>query len=465
MRHMQEIFSVDISLKSRMSSRKHFKQVLLSVVRRGYGLRDASAAKSQHDSMCDRNLYDALMTLFDNVENTKRPFLTYAITILDQSAEPDLIVAKLSEVCDRAIRCASARRQAFNTLVTSSFQHMDNPAESKCAANVMPLSQTVGHLDNPQGALARLAECFEDYIDDHKEKAFNSSVVQPCRFYFHLIGDNFGKDHVNIHGMNWYLAVLHATLGIQLPVLPQYSDTDQIGVAPYWERLGHPAWDVFCNPSNFGKDFEGIPELRRCDKDIMLRAEGGEGGQLFCGLPREVGNEAVNPDEATAAKRKRYALIVNRFAHFFTREFFIRKAIECLNSEIKPEHAGFRRACQTLYRMYRDHWLIDAETFVEYIYDDDMFTSFNEKRAGRFLAWLGVVKPIDADCLHFTSEIKGESDESQQNEPYGKLARCTSRKMICSLCAQVADNSVDILCSRCSLQAANIAMCPIINVD
>mgnify|MGYP004284492359 CR=1 FL=1 len=46
-------------------------------------------------------------------------------------------------------------------------------------------------------------------------------------------------------------------------------------------------------------------------------------------------------------------MYAERFAHFFSKDFLVRKAFEALNSESKPEHAGFRRATETLEDLYR----------------------------------------------------------------------------------------------------------------
>lgn len=45
-------------------------------------------------------------------------------------------------------------------------------------------------------------------------------------------------------------------------------------------------------------------------------------------------------------------MYAERFAHFFSRRFFVRKCFESLHSEVKPEHAGFRAAVGTLYAEY-----------------------------------------------------------------------------------------------------------------
>ena len=85
--------------------------------------------------------------------------------------------------------------------------------------------------------------------------------------------------------------------------------------------------------------------------------------------------------------QERLALYLERFAHFFRRDFFVQRCFEKLNSEDKPSHAGFRRACATLYAVYREEQLVGRasvsasacsapEDFSEFCYKDDMFTEF-----------------------------------------------------------------------------------------
>jgi hypothetical protein len=64
----------------------------------------------------------------------------------------------------------------------------------------------VSELDCREGALERLYAVFGDYLDEHKERAFKSAFEEPARFYFDCVGDAVGRDHVNVHGLNWYLA-------------------------------------------------------------------------------------------------------------------------------------------------------------------------------------------------------------------------------------------------------------------
>ena len=58
---------------------------------------------------------------------------------------------------------------------------------------------------------------------------------------------------------------------------------------------------------------------------------------------------------------RQLTVYLERFAYFFSSEFLIRSAFETLNSEVKPEHAGFRAACRTLFTAYAQEFGLDAE--------------------------------------------------------------------------------------------------------
>ena len=48
-----------------------------------------------------------------------------------------------------------------------------------------------------------------------------------------------------LHGLNWYLALIHATLGVQLPLLPDYNDHNGPwnGTVDFWRGMDDGAWE------------------------------------------------------------------------------------------------------------------------------------------------------------------------------------------------------------------------------
>lgn len=385
-----ETFKADPSLQKEMGTRDAFDAVALQAIKKGYRLSTDDSAAEQRDLVHNCNVLHKMKALY-NTAAARQPYLTYAVKILAKFEHPDAIVAKLSEVCDRAERCTSAQRQAFNLLVAHSFHLLEVHDRGSDDCN----------LESREGAFAHVLRCMEDFLDDHKERAFKASFMEPTRFYFDLVGDACQRDHVNVHGLNWYLALLHSALGVQVPLLPEYNDPHVMGFADFWKALEDEAWECFSDPAHFGADFEGIPKLREYRRRLLRqnvpRCQFPIGHATR--TPKQFGNDVVNPAHHCSTRRRELAIYAERFAHFFSHGFFVQKALETLNSEVKPEHAGFRKACETLYRFYRSEKHtetspMDEDTFLEYCYVDEYFMELDIARVASFFAWLGVVKPM-----------------------------------------------------------------------
>jgi len=388
-RYIDLEFKKNPKLKSTMKSQSEVTNIVEKLITKAYPAK-LKYPRSVNDIVHECNIFDSVMKLFPNLR-WRQPYLTYAMDLLYQHAEPDTILSKLSETCDRANRCSSAQRQAFNILICAAYN-----------CNTLKLTRAPAYddLSTKEGALMRVYECIEDFLDDHKERAFMSAFIAPARFYYHITHNDFGKDHVNIHGLNWYLAVLHSTLGVQLPYLPEMSDDGVIGIIDFWSGLTDDAWSTFSDPMSFGVDFEGIHtfknksshQLRSFFKKTVNDNEFPIGHRTT--RPKILGNDAVNTSSHLSEIRRKLSLYLNRFAYFFSQDFLVKKLFETLNSEMKSEHIGFRKAFETLYQVYRSECLSDqdADNYIEHCYVDEYYTNLDIFKTGRLLSWLKVTK-------------------------------------------------------------------------
>jgi hypothetical protein len=271
-------------------------------------------------------------------------------------------------------------------------------------------------------ALAKVYGCVETYLDGHKEKAFHSAFLEPARLYFDIVGNMHEKDHVNIHAINWYLALLHGGLGVQLPLLSSYNDGDVIGVCDFWDGLTEKAWNLFKEEGNFGKAFEGILDFRVFSKRGAFKKRSLIPGQFANGKRHAKASHLGN---VAAKGAPELATYLERYAHFFRRDWLARRMFENLNAESLPEYAGFRKACETLYRSYplRE---ADKETFVEFAYADEYFTELDVERVGEFFEWLKVLKERPGSRL---SEARLSSSRTIADSPAeGPAARDAPRE-------------------------------------
>ena len=300
-----------------------------------------------------------------------------------------------------AIMDVQKKKRAHHKDIDKLTLHIDDGASVVKRLPSIKRSYSSGEdLESYTNALQRFYEIMEDYIDDHKENAFQSSFVEPSEFYFHFKNrrEGWNEDNVVTHSINYYLTLLNSTVGVHLPMLPAYWENWPETVCDFWAGLSDEAWEQFSAINHFGISYEGISELKNHAKKYIKngnipRAQFPKGSRPP--PAKEFANNNVNPN-GNANHRKALALYIERFASFFKLNFFVYKAFNKLYSEEKPEHAGFRRACATLYNVYRNEQSPDyEEEFIEYCFKDEMFMELDIERVARFFVWLGVVKPTE----------------------------------------------------------------------
>jgi hypothetical protein len=261
--------------------------------------------------------------------------------------------------------------------------------------------------------------------------------------------------------------LLHTGLGAALPFLPDFNDQFALGFADAKAGLAPEAWDAFAAPSTFGAEFGGIPTVRSVDFGSgEMVVDDGFAQELPAGVhtryPRDFAAILSHPtSKKAAAVRTRLAPHLERFASFFERDFFLRRALETLNAEHKPEHAGWRKALAVVYDAFRSEVDVDAASFTdaehgvpaslepscdEYCYLDEFFTSLDYDKVERLFAWLGFVKgPKMAEVCPICCEEKLTVEVLDHWEAAGDIsdhkmcADCRRRndKNECPFCKEV----------------------------
>jgi len=159
-------------------------------------------------------------------------------------------------------------------------------------------------------------------------------------------------DKVESHASHWFICLLQSTLGIHLPAIPAYCVRFSPPLVDFWAGLHDDAWQAFSAAESFGQSWQSIPGFRDTSitKDMVsrrdLRTDQFPRGNDDVSSAKHFANEAVNPSRAKL--RRSCSLYVFRFCIFFRRDFFIGRAFESLNAELKLQHIGVRKAFQTL---------------------------------------------------------------------------------------------------------------------
>lgn len=351
--------------------------------------------------------HDTIKQFYTSREQNRR-HVGLAMLLLLKYETSDGIFALVERLKEYMGRCESARRQAYCCIVRHGAHLLEFPSApgratqwddllhdlqhshraTACACPAEASVKQQGDSALAADALRRIHDCIEDYLDTHKENAFKSAFQEPARLYFDLCGNTHHRDHVNVHGLNGFLCIIRGGLGIRLPLVPFEEDHETFkGCTNMWNGLTIDAWEHFSRKENFGKNFESIKAFQTGrNRFLHTKQYGGEGaGRPF------IGRNAGALELRALRGDPKLLEYVRRYAHFFTPGFLVQRMFEVLNSEIKPEHVGFSKACDTLFALYRAERGVAEEALLEHLYDEYM-TTLDVERAAAFLQWLGVLR-------------------------------------------------------------------------
>jgi hypothetical protein len=294
-RHTRTAAAAIASNPSLGGDRGAYDRAVVKCIVKAYRLANESHARQQTCAVHGGKVFDAFSALYGSVHGDKPRYLCWAVGVLAAHSTADSLVAKVAEVVDRAHRCSSAQKQAYNLLLV----HAGRLSDTALHKDAPPTNAASSRLDTLDGAVARVHECFEDYLDDYKERAYASAFEEPARFYYDAIGDHGGRDHVNVHGTNWYAVALREALGVVVPLVPEEDDPHFMAVVEFWSGLTPAAWDQFKQRESLGKEFEGLAKLRS-NKSRFVRTRVG-GGPFDVRPPRQLG-QRIRSDSGTRTK-------------------------------------------------------------------------------------------------------------------------------------------------------------------
>jgi len=377
-------------MKSALVHQNFFNSTIRRVIQKAYKLTNEKDAMTQKCIICGEMIYPTLTRLWHKLQ-WRRPYMTLGFQYWMHLGQPDELVAKLSGVTERGARCLSVQRQAFDLVVKyADFLVWSSRKKNTERPAVVNASDTMSIED----AREKCREIFEEYIDLHKLMAFDSAFREPTTAYY--IDQNrmgYPKYFTN-HGLNWWLASIMSTLGMQLPLLPLLNDTGSGGTCAFWHApRTNKLWAEFKKPENFGRKFHAIPALKRLKRNSFgstIMSQNDFFGVKFQPSPLKFATAMLS--ERNHVKKK-FALYLERLCHFFTKEFFCAKAIAVLMQENadNPQLLGFRSCMEVIFTEYRTKEGVEEETFQEYVYDEEN-SRYDIDRVNNILWYVGITK-------------------------------------------------------------------------
>jgi len=217
-------------------------------------------------------------------------------------------------------------------------------------------------------------------VDELKEKAFMSTFEEPTKMYFRAVGDQVGFDHVQVHGANWYLALLMSTLKVSCPRQPHIHD-GCTWFADFLEADLGDALNQYWQDQYLGRSFEGLSFTRSLRVQKKMPAY----TFIFQGSnPKEMANNALNPFPENAARRAHFARYLERFAHYFSEDFVLERLWQCLFQTCEADLAIY-------FEHFRRERGVEEEDVRYWVHDPEDFSIRRECLTDLFSA-VGLVK-------------------------------------------------------------------------
>eukprot|EP00467_Chlorarachnion_reptans_P002206 CAMPEP_0114518172 /NCGR_PEP_ID=MMETSP0109-20121206/18296_1 /TAXON_ID=29199 /ORGANISM="Chlorarachnion reptans, Strain CCCM449" /LENGTH=550 /DNA_ID=CAMNT_0001698763 /DNA_START=39 /DNA_END=1688 /DNA_ORIENTATION=- len=399
---LAKYFKDDQSMSKKYRESKYYEEMLEKLIAHAFKC-DKKDARKKSDISGNGNIFNTLKALWSKL-NWRRPLLTLAVELYGKHGNPDSILAGFGTTVYLANNCITAKRIAFNFLLANAHR-ATMEFEAKAAGDSGAAEKKKDPKDmNFEEAKEMIYEMIEVYLDQHKEYALKSSVLEPTKYIYQLRNQEHNKNSNDVHGYNYPAAMVLSCLHVQLPMIPMMGDTysDQ-GFLDVWDVEGsEEMWKLFKKPENFGRAFTGMKKpLGKISFGKSMKSKPPSGHFKDLGkvpTPKFIANVAVNPDTKYDNVRqhigKKY---ISKFAYFFTKQFFLKKCFEVLNQEAIPEYIGFPQAFQKVFEEYKrlkkaQNEEIKDATVNEWLYDE-YFIEIQIDRVWELFTFLNITKP------------------------------------------------------------------------
>jgi len=410
-----ESLSVDFADKPHilvaLIDHKFFEYTVVALIKKAFRLKDDGKARAKKCLLTNYNI----MQMLKNVSTFlkwRKPYFTLALQYWLHLASADAIVAKIMELVDRSSRCESAKRLGFDMAIRYASELVRH--SKKCGEQRKDIGRELeGFADEAKekdstqllDAKIRCRAIFEDYVDLHKRLAFRTAFSEPSNGYYKANRNNWGMGGYEVHGLNWWLAGLMSTVGLQLPILPYLSDYAPCGLVNFWHAKGGEAmWKELKKQENFGKSITHIPELKELINDRAKMGKTLEND--FQGIPWQkpiTFGQKLASTQSTQKQREAWKLYVDRMCYFFSREYFCAKAVAILMQENtdNPTFLGFRDCMTELFIHYKKFknegieddakLLVPEESWLDFVYDEDTY-KYDIDRVNNLLWFADITK-------------------------------------------------------------------------
>lgn len=307
----------------------------LRATRKAFGLSSDAEARVYRggvSGLATGNMFQGAILLYEGL-TWERPYLAEALSLLCDGEDAFSLQVTLALLRRGADECHARKVYAFNAV-------LGRLPVTAASLGGWPLPRP-GGASALEVARAAVLAVVTELVEETKEAAFSTVFLEPTKMYFQAVHSS-GFNDVDVHGANVYLAILMATLGVELSRRPFLYDDTNAGVADFLGAGMHESLSILWREEHFGRAWESIGELRRRRpkaRNFVPQHFIFDECVSLLGLCRACGvaNAAIDP-EGSEAKRGRLAAYLEHFAFWFSRGFMLPRMVNrLLGDEGRPE--------------------------------------------------------------------------------------------------------------------------------
>jgi hypothetical protein len=325
------------------TSATSFETTLVSAIKKATGARSDSAARRAVGAL--PGILDMRCGWYDEIQlycqglSWEQPYLYEALARLTSSEDESGLLIVLAMLARAARECAARKRATFSTIINrvtkKDERSSDHSSKLHPALAIAP--------EAVKAAAQRVHNICSSVIADTKDRAFDSTFMQPTLMFATMRGDESVLVDADVHGAPTYLALLEATTGIRTSRLLELDD-DAKGTIEFPTTWTNPALQALWAAENLGKSWRAVKECKgsvpmfavTSNAFIFPNREGWSGYKSI----RSMVDGALADTRENTPRRGAFAKFVAQYCSYFKAEVLLPRLFTAVLNGTIDDAAG-----------------------------------------------------------------------------------------------------------------------------
>jgi len=358
------------------------------------------------------SVFNDVCSIYERAQNYEKNLLHSAIHVL-LANEDDSLRLLLGLLAIGQHQCDGRRRMSLSILLNAVRKHllptrMPSASSSQAFEGEVPAAEAVtaakGGEESCIPGANKVYQIASTFIENRKELAYRSAFVEPSLLYFNATSDSVMEGDVEVHGSNYYLALLQASTGIRIGRIPLFNDVEVKGVAAFLDASGpnNSTWDAAMSEvlaqRNIGKSSLALISRPRANLVVQrVPSNAFIFTQSFFDSPMAMARRAIDPSPQFKTQRVSYARYLENFTSYFSADNLLNPLLNAVLQDV----SGGAEALQSVFLHLKRNEMLpvecaaDCEDVRHFLWDVEQDVPvFNVQAAQALFSFCGITKPI-----------------------------------------------------------------------